>query len=301
LTTNDVEKVIRKSRSVVRGPRLATMLRLTFHDCVGGCDGCINVEDSSNNGLADLIADLEEVFQKNDFNDTLSRADMWALLGVWAVQQTIDNSNDQCDDCGSVPDIEVPYTYGRQDCPTAPYTSAEENLPSATLNYDGLMKYYSEEFGFTPLEVTALMGAHTLGRADIFNSGYSGPWVSGQTSMFNNRYYANLVGTSWRLNSRACTELNGVAASLCGEGQTTNWQYSIGGVGFNLPADMALYQNFTVDSDGKPSCDYEDCDLSDTASYVEDFASSNDYFIQEFSNVYAKVLSHGYDNLEVVF
>ena len=36
-------------------------------------------------------------------------------------------------------------------------------------------------------------------------------------------------------------------------------------------------------------------------SYVEDFASSNDYFIQEFSNVYAKVLSHGYDNLEVVF
>ena len=74
------------------------MLRLTFHDCVGitsvslhhclkvpnsfvpanvwhtgGCDGCINVEDSSNNGLADLIADLEDAYQKNDFNDTLSR------------------------------------------------------------------------------------------------------------------------------------------------------------------------------------------------------------------------------------
>ena len=39
---------------------------------------------------------------------------MWALLGVWAVQQTIDNSNDQCEDCGSVPDARVPYTYGRQ-------------------------------------------------------------------------------------------------------------------------------------------------------------------------------------------
>ena len=79
-----------------------------------------------------------------------------------------------------------------------------------------------------------------------------------------------------------------------------------------------------MDAEGKPSCDYEDCDLSDTSrwiilfvygekehenmkyeiinfSYVEDFASSNDYFIQEFSNVYAKVLSHGYDSLEVVF
>ena len=39
---------------------------------------------------------------------------MWALLGVWAVQQTIDNSNDQCEDCGAVPDARVPYTYGRQ-------------------------------------------------------------------------------------------------------------------------------------------------------------------------------------------
>ena len=105
MTTNDVDKVIRKSRSVVRGPRLATMLRLTFHDCVGitsvslhhfkliftwanvwhsgGCDGCINVEDSSNNGLADLIADLEEVFQKNDFNDTLSRYWGWDETGIW--------------------------------------------------------------------------------------------------------------------------------------------------------------------------------------------------------------------------
>ena len=36
-------------------------------------------------------------------------------------------------------------------------------------------------------------------------------------------------------------------------------------------------------------------------SYVEDFASSNDYFIQEFSNMYAEVLSQGYDSLEFVF
>ena len=43
-----------------------------------------------------------------------ARADMWALLGVWAVQQTIDNSNDQCEDCGSVHDARVSYTYGRQ-------------------------------------------------------------------------------------------------------------------------------------------------------------------------------------------
>ena len=27
-------------------------------------------------------------------------------------------------------------------------------------------------------------------------------------------------------------------------------------------------KNFTVDSEGKPSCDYEDCDLSETARWI---------------------------------
>ena len=35
-------------------------------------------------------------------------------------------------------------------------------------------------------------------------------------------------------------------------------------------------------------------------SYVENFATSNEEFIQEFSKVYTKLLSHGYDNLQNV-
>ena len=33
---------------------------------------------------------------------------MWAILGIWAVQQTIDNNN-----VSAVPDLQVDYTYGR--------------------------------------------------------------------------------------------------------------------------------------------------------------------------------------------
>ena len=34
-----------------------------FHDCVGpdGCDGCLNIEDSSNAGLSDIIDRLTTV------------------------------------------------------------------------------------------------------------------------------------------------------------------------------------------------------------------------------------------------
>ena len=35
LSESDATKVINKCKSVVRGANLATMVRLTFHDCVG--------------------------------------------------------------------------------------------------------------------------------------------------------------------------------------------------------------------------------------------------------------------------
>ena len=65
------------------------------------------------------------------------------------------------------------------------------------LNNTGVMDYFKQEFGFSPLEVgtqwscivtksacpvqaTAIMGGHTLGGANIFNSGWHGAWVTGQ-------------------------------------------------------------------------------------------------------------------------
>jgi len=228
----------------------------------------------------------------------LSRADMWAILGVWAVQQTIDNSNSNGI---NVPDLAINYTFGRVDCETAPYSSDVEKFPSSTFNYQEIMSFFSEEFGFSPLEVTALMGAHTLGNAEITNSGFHGTWVQGEAGQFNNKYYSNMLvdaGVDWKLRQRPCTKL--VDSSLCSDGQTTGWQYFASGTGFNLVADMALVQDFSVSQDGKPDCDYSSCDLSDSYSDVEDLAASNDYFIQEFGKVYEKVLSHKCDNLQFV-
>ena len=83
---------------------------LSFHDCVGGCDGCINTDNDSNNGLADLIAALDDVYTTNELSSLLTRADHWAIMGVWAVQNTIDNAVSNGYD---VPDLDVDYTYGR--------------------------------------------------------------------------------------------------------------------------------------------------------------------------------------------
>ena len=70
------------------------------------------------------------------------------------------------------------------------------------------------------------MGVHTLGKADIFNSGFHGTWVNNEQvenylqtihthteiflifqGYFNNQYYTNMVNTSldWALTRKVHT------------------------------------------------------------------------------------------------
>ena len=41
--------------------------------CAGGCNGCLNVDNPDNAGLADLVADLDEVYLANSYDTVLSR------------------------------------------------------------------------------------------------------------------------------------------------------------------------------------------------------------------------------------
>ena len=46
---------------------------------------------------------------------------------------------------------------------------------------------------------------------------------------------------------RECSSITDptIDTSQCYDGQTTEWQYIGGGIGINLPADMAIYQVIT--------------------------------------------------------
>ena len=94
------------------------------------------------------------------------------------------------------------------------------------------MDYFAQEFNFTALEATALMGAHTFGGANIFDSGFSfsrfsttrdfflgsgyhGIWVRNEAGMFNNRYYSNMINSDWKLTQRKCTNLQDIDTDNC--------------------------------------------------------------------------------------
>ena len=87
------------------------------------------------------------------------------------------------------------FRWGREDCnEESPITDAEHEFPEGSMTAREMFNYFSEGesgsgFSLSKREVAALLGAHTLGKADTANSGYGGPWVAGETRVFDNQYY----------------------------------------------------------------------------------------------------------------
>jgi len=69
---------------ITNGTNLAAkFLRLSFHDAVGGSDGCVDMSSPDNAGLEIPIDALRPIVAQYATRTTgLSRADIWALAGL---------------------------------------------------------------------------------------------------------------------------------------------------------------------------------------------------------------------------
>jgi hypothetical protein len=69
-------------------------LIVAFHACVGGCNGCLNLNQGDNNGLGDIVAALETLYQNLGLAEQgVSRADFWSLAGTVAVEIGVQLAN----------------------------------------------------------------------------------------------------------------------------------------------------------------------------------------------------------------
>ena len=58
-----------------------------FHDCVGSCDACINVDNPENAGLELAVEILEDIYEKVETAGIeVSRADVWVIAGRVAAE-----------------------------------------------------------------------------------------------------------------------------------------------------------------------------------------------------------------------
>jgi len=181
----------------------AKFLRLSFHDAVGGVDGCVDLSHQDNGGLEIPIDALKPIVAKYASAETgLSRADIWALSALVGVETSQSHPEPFSFplqyvgriDCEKKPGLVCRNLYGMEvEC--AYDRGPHRDLPSAHLDTSQLLHFFREVFDFTPRQTVVIMGAHTIGFAKREHSGFHGPkgWVR-DPQKFNNEYYRMLVG-----------------------------------------------------------------------------------------------------------
>jgi hypothetical protein len=129
---------------------LAKFVRLSFHDCVGGCDGCVDLSNPSNFGLHVPVNALAPIVKQSA--NFLTTGDVWALAGLVSVKQSQVNTS-----------FAFPLQFvGRPHCAGRTTKGPNRQLPSAHLTTKGVVDFFQTTFGFTPQQSVAILGAHTL-------------------------------------------------------------------------------------------------------------------------------------------
>ena len=129
-----------------------------------------------------------------------SRADIWALATLVSADKAI---------TGDRPEgVTFPMTYiGRHDCQGADATGVggpPVDMPSPDLTTHGLLKFFSDTFGFDADETVTIMGAHAVAEARRENVGFGNlnrvdGWVFNPDSYeLDNRYY-KMFDISWEV------------------------------------------------------------------------------------------------------
>jgi len=255
-------------------PLLANMVRLAFHYCVGdsGCDGCIDMSHPDNAGL-ELSVDYLEVKAPAWLESGLSKADLYALAAMVAANMALGNAGWESD----LSNFEI----GRTDCDATVVTN--EVFPDSHVSP---FAFFEENFGFTPRETTVIMGAHTLGRAQVGNSGFQNFWTQNAFEL-GNEYYVALERPPWR-------------QIMVPGGSNFQWDQAPprgrpGAPLMALNADMFLIRNAMPSADGRENLcarDFRDCMAAATRPIVQSFTTPQGQaqFQEEFKEVYLSML-----------
>jgi len=255
-------------------PLLANVVRLAFHYCVGdsGCDGCIDMSHPDNAGL-DLSVDYLEDKAPAWLESGLSKADLYALAAMVAANMALGNAGWESD----LSNFEI----GRTDCDATEVTN--EVFPDSHVSP---FAFFEDNFGFTARETTVIMGAHTLGRAQLGNSGFQNFWTQNALDLGND-YYVALERPPWRQR-------------MVPGGSNFQWDQAPppgrqGAPLMALNADMFLIRNVMPNEDGRENLcagDFRDCMAAETRPIVQSFTTPQGQaqFQEEFKEVYLSML-----------
>jgi len=267
-------------------------VRLVFHDCVSGCNGCIDQDNGDNAGLNCIMGNARRTYRyAQDLTFfgkfQISRGDVIALFAQRAVYHSSNH-----------PELTIPvcnFKFGRKDC-----TGAQDNkeiFATSLGNWKHISEFYTNNFKFSTQEVIALMGAHTLGRNWPINSGHRGPWVSFNNIVFTNQYYKNMLNKDLKykveVTEEGKTQWASAKDSCEGQSRKDCRPLPPRDRRVMLNADMCLLKTFNTDNNGTPDCTYDSCATSeDRKTIIERYANSEPAFKADFGAVFQKMIEH---------
>jgi hypothetical protein len=183
------------------------LLRVTGHDFMdfkdgkGGSDGCTDMTDPDNAGLAECLSTGEKhgpesVALNNVYNrfcEKISLAD-FLVVAAEAIMSELRPAGGRGD-----LDFKSRFRYGRKtETENCKFEFEHLILPNPEKSCEDVDRVFIKNMGLTKGEATALSGVHTLGRARLENSGYEGFWSDPHNSrIFNNNYFVSLVAKGW--------------------------------------------------------------------------------------------------------
>lgn len=174
----------------------------------GGSDGCINLDEEDNKGLATCLKSHGYPAIYAQFCDSVSLGDFFVIASEVVMSSSVSHTgNGQQQPAVAGPTMagweaafKSGFVFGR---PTQ--SSCEDNvglMPDAEEGCYDLKRvfidhiYLDKDKQMSWKHTAALSGAHTLGGTHIENSGYNGTWTS-DPWVFNNAYYMRILDQGW--------------------------------------------------------------------------------------------------------
>mmetsp|Transcript_45730 Transcript_45730/g.51167 ORF Transcript_45730/g.51167 Transcript_45730/m.51167 type:complete len:684 (-) Transcript_45730:491-2542(-) len=297
--------VIQEARNLIMdliradGDLVGKFIRLSFHDCIGGCNGCVDMGNPDNAGLDKPITSLDPVV--NALSDRgLTRTDIWMLSALVATESALPPDDrdivfplqwigrktcEQLGDCG--------VDFGGNPTVCTPMRGPHVTQPHGTIGTSSIQQFFEDEFNFNPQQVTALMGAHSVGQMRRENSGFEGRWDLSSTT-FDGGYWIELIGEppDFVIEEVTNDDLSNVP-------NRRQWRGIVSADSrvTMLNADMALVRNLK-DMENGIDCDFNGPNACSQDTPFMPFArrynSDNRSFLSDFRDVLSLLINHGH-------
>ena len=292
---------------------LPKCLRLAFHDCIGGCDGCIDPTNVDNRGLDEPVELLFPLVQK--YKHKFSRADVWAYCAVVATDMAVVEHRPD--------DLQFHMHYiGRNDCEGADekgFGGPAVEMYTNHMTTHEMIEFFDQRFGLNPYEMVVLMGVHSVAVAVRENTGFGNlgredGWIhDAEDYKLSNMYYTSMLSSVWEIEK---------VENKHPVPDRYQWHFDSDGQGFIMTtSDMSLIidpegfiitdssggeglvmcrareeAHLNVDNIDKHQADVPVCPMAEqTRGIVQELEQDNTQFLFAFVSVLNKMITNGYD------